>query len=248
MKTPATTRSQELRTEGGMSMKGSYLRVIGITLAGVLASASNRQPIAALTGAVTSDSEGRMEGVLVTAKPAGGNVTVTVISDDQGRYAFPPTKLESGKYTMAVRAAGYELPGQAAAEIESNKTAHADIKLVKTKDLASQLTGAEWMMSVPGNEKQKRALFHCNQCHSLDVVVESTYDAEGWLTALPRMQNYWGSGSTFTHPLPPPHQPKEYPVDPELAKYLSSINLGGRRTTWTYDLKAFPRPRGADTK
>jgi streptogramin lyase len=231
-----------------MLMKGCYLWIIGIILATVSPAYSSVQPVAALTGVVTSDAEGHMEGVLVTARLEGGNITVTVITDEGGRYAFPASKLQPGTYTLAIRAVGYELSGQAAARIESNKTANADIKLVKTKNLASQLTGAEWMMSVPGNEKQKRALFHCDQCHSLDRVVESTYDAEGWLTALPRMQNYWGSGSTFTHPLPPPHQPKEYPVDPELAKYLSSINLGGGRTTWTYDLKAFPRPRGADTK
>ena len=231
-----------------MLMKGCYLWIIGIILATVSPAYSSVQPVAALTGVVTSDAEGHMEGVLVTARLEGGNITVTVITDDRGRYAFPASKLQPGKYALAIRAVGYELSGQAAARIESNKTANADIKLVKTKNLASQLTGAEWMMSVPGNEKQKRALFHCDQCHSLDRVVASTYDAEGWLTALPRMQNYWGSGSTFTHPLPPPHQPKEYPVDPELAKYLSSINLGGGRTTWTYDLKAFPRPRGADTK
>jgi virginiamycin B lyase len=231
-----------------MSMKGSYLLVIGITLASVLAASSNRQPITALTGAVTSDSEGRMEGVLVTARPEGGNMTITVISDDQGRYAFPPSKLQPGKYTLAVRAVGYELAGQAAAEIEPNKPAHADIKLVKTKNLASQLTGAEWMMSVPGNEKQKRALFHCDQCHSLDRVASSTYDAEGWLTALPRMQNYWVAGSTFAHPMAPTQPPKEYPVDSELAKYLSSINLSSGRITWPYELKTFSRPRGADTK
>jgi virginiamycin B lyase len=231
-----------------MPMKGCYLWVLGIILASVSPAYSSAQPVAALTGVVTSDAEGHMEGVLVTARLEGGNITFTVITDDRGRYAFPANKLQPGTYTLAIRAVGYELSGQAAARIDSNKTANADIKLVKTKNLASQLTGAEWMMSVPGNEKQKRALFHCDQCHSLDKVVTSTYDAEGWLTALPRMQNYWGSGSTFSHPLPPPHQPKEYPVDPELAKYLSLINLGGGRTTWTYDLKTFPRPRGADTK
>jgi virginiamycin B lyase len=189
-----------------MLMKGCYLWIIGIILASVSPAYSSVQPVAALTGVVTSDAEGHMEGVLVTARLEGGNITVTVITDERGRYAFPANKLQPGTYTLAIRAVGYELSGQAGARIESNKTANADIKLVKTKNLASQLTGAEWMMSVPGNEKQKRALFHCDQCHSLDKVVESTYDAEGWLTALPRMQNYWGSGSTFTHPLPPSHQ------------------------------------------
>jgi virginiamycin B lyase len=104
------------------------------------------------------------------------------------------------------------------------------------------------MMSIPGNEKQKTALFHCDQCHSLDKVAKSTYDVEGWMTTLHRMQNQWQAGSTFSHPMPPAYPPKEYPSDPELAKYLTSINLSGDRTTWPYELKTFPRPRGADTR
>jgi virginiamycin B lyase len=231
-----------------MTENGSCSLVIGLILASSLPAFAKGQPTVALTGVVTSDAEGRMEGVLVTARPAGGPIAVTVISDSQGRYAFPASKLQPGKYALAIRAAGYELAGQAGTEIGSGKTAHADIKLVKTKDLASQLTGAEWMMSIPGSEKQKRALFRCDQCHSLDVVAKSTYDAEGWPSALTRMQLYWLGNSTFTHPVSPPRPPKEYPVDPELVRYLSSINLSGGKTTWAYELKTFPRPRGPDTK
>jgi virginiamycin B lyase len=230
-----------------MSMRGS-LSLVLITLAIASPVRSKDQPVAALTGAVTSDVEGHMGGVLVTARLEGANMTVTVISDDQGRYAFPPGKLQPGKYTLAIRAVGYELAGEIAAEIKPDQATHVDIKLVKAKDLASQLTGAEWMMSVPGDERQKRALFHCDQCHSLDEVAKSTYDTEGWLVTLHRMQNQWQASSTFTHPMPPPFPPKEYPSDPELAKYLSSINLSGDRTTWPYELKTFPRPRGADTR
>ena len=230
-----------------MPVNKSYLLVL-VALTWVLPSFCKDQPLAALTGVVTSEAEGHMGGVLVTARPQGANMTVTVISDDQGRYAFPPGKLQPGKYILTIRAVGYELAGQTAADIKSVGAAHADIKLVKTKDLASQLTGAEWMMSIPGNERQKIALFHCDQCHSLDHVAKSTYDAEGWMTTLHRMQNQWQAGSTLSHPMPPAFPPKEYPSDPELAKYLSSINLSGDRTTWPYELKNFPRPRGADTR
>jgi virginiamycin B lyase len=230
-----------------MSIKRVSLLALVALAAGIVASSKDQQ-VATLTGIVSSDAEGHMEGVLVTARPQGSNMTVTVISDENGRYAFPPRKLQPGKYTLAIRAIGYELAGPTSAEIKAGGTARADIKLAKTKDLASQLTGAEWMMSIPGNEKDKKALFHCDQCHSLDRVAKSTYDTQGWLATLPRMQNQWQAGSTFNHPMPPAFPPKPYPVDPELAKYLSSINLNGDRTTWPYTLKTFPRPRGANTR
>jgi virginiamycin B lyase len=230
-------------------MKGSYSLVAALFLYSTLvASSKGAVPTAALTGVVTSEAEGRMEGVLVSAKMEGGNVTVTVISDDQGRYVFPSGKLQAGKRTLAIRAVGYELAGQVTAKIEPGKTAHVDIKLVKVKNIESQLTGAEWMMSVPGNEPQKRALFRCDQCHSLDTVVNATYDVDGWLATLPRMQFSWLGNSTITQPSASAHPPKTVPVDAELAKYLSSINLGGGRKALPFELKTFPRPRGADTK
>src|ERR1700674_321432 len=164
---------------GGPTSMNKICLLVFIALASLLPAFSKDPPVAALTGAVTSEAEGRMGGVLVTARPQGANMTVTVISDDQGRFAFPPGKLQPGKYALTIRAVGYELAGQSVAEIGPDKTARADIKLVKTKDLASQLTGAEWMMSIPGNEKQKKALFHCDQCHSLDRVAKSTYDVDG---------------------------------------------------------------------
>jgi len=49
-----------------------------------------------LTGVVSSADEGHMEGVLVSAKKttAGATVTVTVVTDKDGRYRFPASRLE----------------------------------------------------------------------------------------------------------------------------------------------------------
>src|SRR5439155_5270112 len=50
---------------------------------------AHAQTTAALTGQVTSAGEGPLEGVLVSAKKAGSTVTITVVSDERGRYRFP---------------------------------------------------------------------------------------------------------------------------------------------------------------
>src|SRR5216117_802299 len=47
------------------------------------------QTSTALTGRVSSAEEGAMEGVVVSAKKAGSTVTVSVVSDDRGRFSFP---------------------------------------------------------------------------------------------------------------------------------------------------------------
>jgi len=75
------------------------------------------QASTALTGRVSSAEEGAMEGVVVSAKKAGSTVTVSVVSDDRGRFAFPSSKLGSGSYSLKIRATGYELDGPGSVEI-----------------------------------------------------------------------------------------------------------------------------------
>ena len=89
----------------------------------------------ALTGTVTSVQEGKMEGVLVTAKPDGGTIAVTVVSNDQGRYAFPASRLGPGHYNLKIRAIGYDLIGPKTADVTASGPATADLALGPTKDL-----------------------------------------------------------------------------------------------------------------
>src|SRR5712671_184776 len=64
-----------------------------------------------LGGKVVSDREGPMEGVLVSARNIDSTITVTVVSDAKGEYGFPASRLEPGRYTLAIRAASYALEG-----------------------------------------------------------------------------------------------------------------------------------------
>src|SRR4051794_14875448 len=79
-------------------------------------------PAAALSGLVSSAEEAAMEGVLVSATRANSNITVTVVTGADGRYAFPADRLGPGRYRIAVRAVGYLLdqPGQNEIEIRAD--------------------------------------------------------------------------------------------------------------------------------
>src|SRR6266568_5923293 len=114
----------------------------------------------ALSGKVNSQEEGAMEGVLVSAKRAGSSTTITVVSNAQGQYSFPRDRLEPGRYSVAIRAVGYELPGAKTAQVEvTEQVASAlDINLVKTRNLAAQLSNGEWLQSFTGTEQRKEGL------------------------------------------------------------------------------------------
>ncbi|MSP41532.1 MAG: carboxypeptidase regulatory-like domain-containing protein [Deltaproteobacteria bacterium] len=109
-------------------------------------------PNVALTGQVSSAEEGRMEGVLVSAKGEGSTVTITVVSDAKGQYSFPSSKLAAGRYALAIRAVGYELENASPADVAAQKTTTLDLKLLKAADLAAQLSNGEWLMSMPGTD------------------------------------------------------------------------------------------------
>src|SRR6266699_1146819 len=94
----------------------------------LLPAALPAQAQSALTGVVTSTEEGAMEGVVVSAKKDGSTITVSVVTDAQGRYSFPANRLEPGSYTLAARAAGYELPGKSTANVGAGQEAKGDLK------------------------------------------------------------------------------------------------------------------------
>jgi virginiamycin B lyase len=202
----------------------------------------------ALTGTVSSDAEGNMEGVVVTAKKPGSIVQVSVTTDAQGRYAFPENRLEPGEYTISIRAVGYDINATTKATVEPEKTATADIKLKKTKNLASQLTNAEWMMSIPGTEEQKATLLDCTGCHTLERIMRSTHDSDEWTQVITRMKGY----GAVSQPIKPQRMldaarsgtPEQYR---KMADYLASINLSSV-DHWQYELKTLPRPKGQDTR
>src|SRR5947208_12249039 len=129
----------------------------------------------ALSGRVSSAEEGAMEGVLVSAKAAGSSVTITVVSDAQGRYSFPASRLQPGTYSLGIRAVGYELSAPATATVLPQGTA-IDLKLGKASNLAAQLTNAEWIASVPGTHSQKKTLVNCVGCHTPEPPVRPQHD------------------------------------------------------------------------
>jgi streptogramin lyase len=203
---------------------------------------------AALTGTVSSDAEGNMEGVVVTANRPSSIVQVSVTTDAQGRYTFPENRLDPGEYAISIRAVGYDINSPTKATVEPEKTTTTDIKLKKTKNLAGQLTNAEWMMSIPGTEAQKALLLNCVSCHTLERVMRSTHDSDEWTQVITRMFGY----GAVSQPIKPQRMldttragtPEQYR---KAADYLATINLS-TVDHWQYELKTLPRPTGRSTR
>ena len=209
----------------------------------------------ALTGQVTSAEEGAMEGVLVSVKKTGAPITITVVSDRQGRYRFPQSRLEPGAYAVRIRATGYDLQSAAAVDIVSHKTTTADLTLHKARDLASQLSNAEWLASVPGTDAQKASIRPCTHCHTLERIVRTRYDMDRWMPVIERMSTYPQLSFPLKIQKLPAPRVGPGPDSPEqrraawrrLAEYLATIDLSAG-PQWSYALKTLPRPTGRATE
>src|SRR5262245_57919900 len=214
----------------------------------------------ALSGIVTSGEEGKMEGVVVNARRDGANFTVSVVSDAAGRYGFPRTHLEPGRYTLTIRAVGYDLVDPGAVDLTAKEPAAKNLVLQKARDLASQLSSLEWVQSAPGTPEQKDRLVYqpasCAYCHSMELVTKSKHMAGKIVEVMLSMQRYYYDGTRVSSDSRgrvqkgPPHQvdnvtknlmwgglaPYQAPKT-EIAEYLATINLSGGRTMWPYELK-----------
>src|SRR5258706_12382793 len=231
-------------------MNALICRTVTAACLALLTAVARAQAPVALTGQGSPPEKGGMEGVVVSAKKDGSTISISVVTDASGRFAFPAARLDPGHYALKARAAGYELDGAKAAAVAAGSVASADIKLRKVKNLSAHLTNAEWMSSMPGTDEQKRFLLNCNGCHTLERIMKSTYDADGFMQIFQRMASYY-PGST---PLKPQRLAGTATRDVErggsgrkTAEWLASVNLS-QRETWAYPLKTEPRLAGRSTR
>jgi streptogramin lyase len=199
-----------------------------------------------LGGRVTSAEEGAMEGVLVSARKAGTPITVTVVSDREGRFDFPNGALVPGRYDLSIRAIGFDLRSPVAAEVDAKKSTAIEVKLSRANDLSAQLTNTEWLMSMPGTPEQKRPLIECMSCHTYERVARSKYDSDALVAVLKRMATY----ANNSIPAKPQKRAVERKFEEEavrkLADYLATVNLS--KGAWPYPLKTLARPSGRATR
>lgn len=203
----------------------------------------------ALSGKVTSQSEGAMEGVIIGAKKADSTITTWVVSNAEGRYAFPRERLAPGKYAISIRAVGYKLP-ETSVEVKTYPVTH-DLQLDKVTDnmeLAAQLSNTEWFMSMPGTHEQKALLGGCTTCHTLQRILFSRHDESEMVDVVRRMHTHTNNSSS-EHPwtIPPATLPPTTKNDIAIAKYVSSINLSSTGK-FKFPLKTLPRPTGKATR
>src|SRR5262249_20081667 len=139
---------------------------------------SGQKLLGAPHGVVKSNKADLLEGMMVQLIAAKNPVRTTVYSDADRRYEFP--KLEAGTYTLRTAQARefrpfvkekVEITGPTALEdIVLSRLTNGEV-LPPTPEIAAQMTGSEWLMSLSGTGDEKKLLtVNCNWCHSYQQI------------------------------------------------------------------------------
>ena len=226
------------------------LGVVAMAAVGWAAQSSENRALASeapLKGTVKSADGAAMEGVAVSMRADAKNVRTTVYTDRNGRYSFPP--LENDQYQVLVQAVGFEA-GRSAARLSAGKSVEQDFTLTPVKDFSRQLSGVEWMASLPEatpqDKRAKRLLgVNCNQCHAMGTILQNRFDVTGWTAIVKMMETTSWNGNLFPQDTAF-GQPDPYirAYKDELVAYLSRVR--GPGSTLTH--KPLPRMTGDATQ
>ena len=124
----------------------------------------------------------------------------------------------------------------------------------KARNIVPQLSNAEWMMSVPGEDQFKASfMLDCQGCHTLQRVFTALHAAEEWEQVFTRMGRY-APESTPAHPqlIVQGGARSERPrvaanMMQQAAEYLEKVSLANPDRLGIR-LQDLPRPKGKATK
>jgi virginiamycin B lyase len=215
-----------------------------------LAQAQSGHPLlGGARGVVKSNRGEPLEGIMVQVISQKSAVRTTVYSNVDGQYEFP--KLDAGSYTLRIARPlefhpfvkeGVQISGAPQLEDITLTRITTSELLPPFPEIAAQLTGSEWLLSLSGAADEKKLLTtYCNWCHSYQQIFRNRYDEHGWTQIINRMTH--GAGSPLINLRTPGRLPAADQA--RLVKWLATVRGPEAKDPAFVTL---PRPRGRQTR
>src|ERR1700749_2326712 len=109
-----------------MKTRGNTMRLTSLGLIGLALLAPTVAHSATITGTVTGPDGAPFRAAFVQARHAGLKMTVSVLSDNQGKYVIE--NLPAGDYRLQIRATGYKADPKSGIALTADQNAGFDFK------------------------------------------------------------------------------------------------------------------------
>jgi streptogramin lyase len=192
-----------------------------------------------LSGAISTPSGQKMEGVTVYAKMEGSTVTTSVYTDESGGYYFPP--LPAGKYRVWAQALGFET-ARGTVDLTSKRRQDLVLQTMtdaerRVRQMPSEMLANALPESTPGDARMKKIFMNnCTGCHPPGYLLQFRFDEAGWNKVINLMKVVPGTG---VYPGPDARANEIMNRNQkELAAYLARARGPGETA-----MKFTPRPR-----
>jgi len=159
------------------------LGVLGLFVSVIVSSAD----AGTITGTVTGPDGAPMRAAFVQARHGKLKMTVSVLSDSQGRYVVE--NLPAGEYRLQVRALGFKAEPRSGVALAADQNAAYDFTLQTTPVRWTDLTILQGLQLLP-EARGKQTLFdNCLSCHGFQSKMAAfTTDEDGWRTRVEFMR------------------------------------------------------------
>jgi hypothetical protein len=134
---------------------------------------------ATITGAVKGPDGAPFRGAFVQARHAGLKMTVSVLTDNQGRYVAE--NLPEGDYRVGVRAIGFRTDVKTGVKLNADQNASFDFALASVPVRWSDISIYQGMELLPEARGKKTLFENCVSCHGFQSKMAATIrDEDGW--------------------------------------------------------------------
>ncbi len=134
---------------------------------------------ATITGTVTGPDGAPFRGAFVQARHGGLKMTVSVLSDNEGRYVVE--NLPAGDYRVLVKTVGYKADVKAGVKLEADQNAAYDFALQKAPIRWSDISIYQGAVLLPDARGKKTLFDNCMSCHGFQSKMAATVrDEDGW--------------------------------------------------------------------
>jgi virginiamycin B lyase len=138
---------------------------------------------ATVSGTVTGPDGKAFRDAFVQARNAKTRITVSVLSDNDGRYRIE--NLPAGDYRLAIRAPGFRADARSGLVLVADAQAGHDFKLQSGSVRWSDLSMWQGMKLLPEARGRDLLFTHCFACHGFESRMAAiTRNEDGWRDAM----------------------------------------------------------------